>query len=70
MFDQSTFMLESVTLAQMVEFVVEMLVDLAGGAVFDQKTAEDAEAAHPHHLAVYEEKECQRMLINLCSDRF
>lgn len=52
MFDQSALVLEGVTLAQMVEFVVEMLVDLAGRAVFDQETAEDAKAAHPHHLAV------------------
>ena len=29
-----------------------MLVNLARGAVFDQETAEDSEAAHPEHLAI------------------
>ncbi len=41
-FNQSALVLESVTLAEMVEFVVEMLVDLAGGTIFDQETAEHA----------------------------
>ena len=53
MFDQGTLVLEGVALAQMVEFVVEVLVDFAGGAVFYQEAAEDAEAAHPHYLAVF-----------------
>ena len=41
MFDQSALVLESITLAQVVEFVIEMLVNFAGSAVFDEKTAED-----------------------------
>jgi hypothetical protein len=41
-FDQGALVLEGVTLAEMVEFVVEMLVNLAGGTVFDQKTAENS----------------------------
>ncbi len=41
-FNQSALVLEGVTLAEMVEFVVEMLVDLAGGTIFDEKTAEHA----------------------------
>lgn len=45
-------MLEGVTLAQVVELVVEVLVDLAGGAVLDEQTAEDTQAAHPHDGAV------------------
>lgn len=45
-------MLEGVTLAQVVEFVVKVLVDLAAGTVLDQKTAEDTETAHPDNLAV------------------
>lgn len=40
-------MLEGVTLGQVVELVVEVLIDLAGRAVLDQQTAENAEAAHP-----------------------
>jgi hypothetical protein len=39
MFDQGSLMLESVTLAQLVELVVKVLVDLASGAVPDQKAA-------------------------------
>lgn len=35
-FDEGTLMLEGVTLAEVVELVVEMLVDLAGGAVLDE----------------------------------
>ena len=49
--DEGTLVLEGVTLAQVVELVVEVLVDLAGGAVLDQQAAEDAETAHPHDLA-------------------
>lgn len=52
MLDESALVLEGVTLAQVVELVVKVLVDLAGGAVLDQKTAEDTETAHPHDLAV------------------
>jgi hypothetical protein len=47
MFDQGSLVLESVTLAQLVELVVKVLIDLASGAVPDQKSAEDPEAAHP-----------------------
>lgn len=48
---QSTLVLECVTLAQVVELVVEVLVDLAAGTVLDEKAAEDAKAAHPENLA-------------------
>lgn len=44
-------MLESVTLAQVVQFVVEVLVDLSRSAVLDEETAEDTHAAHPEDLA-------------------
>jgi hypothetical protein len=50
--NEGTLVLEGVTLAQVVELVVEVLVDLAGGAVLDQQTTEDTETAHPHNLAV------------------
>ena len=51
-FNESTLVLEGVTLAQVVELVVEVLVDLAGGTVLDQQATEDALAAHPDDLAV------------------
>lgn len=50
--NQCSLVLEGVTLAQVVEFVVKVLVDLAAGTVLDQKTAEDTETAHPDNLAV------------------
>jgi hypothetical protein len=50
--DESALVLERVTLAQVVEVVVKVFVNLSGGAVLDQKTAEDAETAHPDDLAV------------------
>jgi len=43
--------LEGVTLGKVVKLVVEVLVDLAGGAILDEKTAEDAKTAHPDDLA-------------------
>ena len=36
MFDECTLVLEGVTLAEVIELVVEVLVDLAGGAVLDE----------------------------------
>lgn len=51
-FDESTLVLEGVTLAQVVELVVEMLVDLARGTVLDEETAENTLATHPEDLAV------------------
>lgn len=50
--NKGALVLECVTLAQVVQLVVQMLVDLAAGAVLEQKTAEDTEATHPHDLAV------------------
>jgi hypothetical protein len=49
--DEGALVLEGVTLAQVVELVVEVLVDLAVVAVLDEEAAEDAEAAHPEDLA-------------------
>jgi hypothetical protein len=51
-FNESTLVLEGVTLGEVVELVVEVLVDLAGGAVLDEETAEDSETAHPKDLAI------------------
>jgi hypothetical protein len=50
--NKGTLVLEGVTLGQVVELVVEVLVDLAAGPVLDQQTAEDSQAAHPEDLAV------------------
>ena len=52
MFNESTLVLEGVTLGEMVELVVEVLVNLAGGTVLDKETTEDSETAHPDDLAV------------------
>ena len=52
MFNQSALVLEGVTLAQLVELVVEVLVDLASGTVLDQQSAEDTEASHPEDLTI------------------
>ena len=41
MFDQGTLVLEGVTLAQLVELVVEVLVNLASSTVLDKKASEN-----------------------------
>ena len=46
-FDQSALVLKSVTLAQMVQLVVKVLVNLSRGAVFHKKTTEYAKTTHP-----------------------
>ncbi|KAL2824645.1 hypothetical protein BDW59DRAFT_84298 [Aspergillus cavernicola] len=46
-FDQATLVLEGVTLGEVVELVVEVLVDLASGTVADEETTENTHAAHP-----------------------
>lgn len=51
MFNESTLVLEGVTLGEVVKLVVKVLVDLASGTVLDEETAEDTEAAHPENLA-------------------
>jgi hypothetical protein len=51
-FDESTLVLEGVTLAEVVQLVVEVLVDLASGTVLDEETAKDTETAHPENLAI------------------
>jgi len=49
--NQCSLVLEGVTLAQVVEFVVKVLVNLAAGTVLDKQTTENTEAAHPDNLA-------------------
>ena len=51
MFDESALVLKGVALAEVVQFVVEMLVDLARGTVLDEQAAENTQAAHPEDLA-------------------
>ena len=50
--NQCSLVLEGVTLAQVVELVVQVLVDLAAGTILDEKTAENTETALPDDLAV------------------
>lgn len=56
-FNESTLVLEGVTLGEVVELVVEVLVDLASGTVLDEKTAEDSEATHPEDLAIHPDQQ-------------
>jgi hypothetical protein len=49
--NEGTLVLEGVTLAQVVELVVKVLIDLASGAVADEQTTENTHAAHPEDLA-------------------
>lgn len=49
--NQCALVLEGVTLAQVVEFVVKVFVDLAACTVLDEKAAENTETAHPDNLA-------------------
>ena len=51
MFHQCTLVLECVTLAQLIELVVQVLIDLVSSSVLDKKTSEDSEASHPENLA-------------------
>lgn len=50
MLNEGALVLEGVTLAQVVQLVVQVLVDLAAGTVLDEETAEDAQTAHPEDL--------------------
>ena len=52
MFNKRTLVLERVTLAEMVKFVVKMFIDLAAGPVLDEESAQDTHPTHPHHLTV------------------
>jgi hypothetical protein len=49
--NQGALVLEGITLAQVVQFVVQVLVDLARGTVLDEETAENTLTAHPEDLA-------------------
>lgn len=62
MFDQSALVLEGVTLAKMVQLVIEMLVDFARSTIFHKQTAEDSEPTHPQNLAGWQGKKSARSL--------
>ena len=50
MFNKSTLVLESVTLAQMIEFMVEVLVNLSRGTITSKQTTENTHPTHPKDL--------------------
>jgi hypothetical protein len=50
--DQCSLVLESVTLAEVVQLVVKVLVDLACSTVLDEKTTEDTQTSHPDNLTI------------------
>lgn len=52
MLNQGALVLEGVTLGGVVQLVVEVLVDLAGGTVLDQEAAENSLTAHPDDLPI------------------
>lgn len=47
MFNQSTLVLEGVTLAELIEVVVEMFVDLSCSTILYKKASENSKASHP-----------------------
>jgi hypothetical protein len=51
-FNESTLVLEGVTLAEVVKFVIQMLINLACSTVLDEETTEDSETTHPEDLAI------------------
>jgi len=50
--NETALVLEGVTLGEMVELVVKVLVDLTAGAVLHEETTEDPLAAHPKNLPI------------------
>lgn len=56
MLNESTLVLEGVTLAEVVELVVEVLVNLAGSTVSHEQTAENTLTAHPEDVAARSKK--------------
>ena len=52
MLNQGSLVLEGVTLAGVVQLVVQVLVDLAAGTVLDQEATENTLATHPEDLPV------------------
>jgi hypothetical protein len=44
--------LESVTLGEMIKFVIQVLVDLAAGTILDEKPTKNSQTTHPQHGTV------------------
>jgi hypothetical protein len=63
MFNKTALVLEGVTLGEMVEFVVKVLVNLAAGTILDEQTTEDSQTTHPNDLTV--ERICQHSFLRL-----
>lgn len=51
MLNDLSLVLESVTLGQLVEFVVQMLVNLAGSSVLGKKSSNNSQSSHPDNLS-------------------
>lgn len=51
MLNQRPLVLEGITLAEVIKFVIEVLVDLATGTVLYEETTKDAKTTHPDDLA-------------------
>ena len=47
MFDQCTLVLEGVTLAELVQLVIKVLIDLSGGTILDEQASKNSKASHP-----------------------
>jgi hypothetical protein len=49
--NECALVLEGVTLGEVVELVVKVLINLAAGTILDEKATEDTESTHPNDLA-------------------
>lgn len=60
MLNQRSLVLESVPLAQVVKFVVKVLVDLARITVSDQQPPENPKSTHPENLTklIFQQSNC------------
>lgn len=50
MLDQSPLMLKSITLAQMIQLVIQVLIDLSSRTVLNEETAQNTKTTHPQNL--------------------
>jgi len=51
MFDECSLVLECVTLAEVVQLVIEVLVNLPASTVLHEKTTKNTKSSHPQNLA-------------------
>lgn len=52
MLNQCSLVLKSVALAEMIEFVVKVLINFAASTILYEEAAEDTEPPHPYNLSV------------------